>query len=419
LKVLPVEILEDKSRLARFEKEARAASSLNHPNIVTIYDIGSDDSLAYIAIELVEGRTLRELLASGPIPIRRLLSLSAQIADGLAKAHSAGIVHRDLKPENPMVTKDGFVKILDFGLAKLVPAGFESSEGSRLATGTRGTEPGTVLGTVGYMSPEQASGHPVDFHSDQFSLGAILYEMASGKRAFDRATAVQTLSAVIQDEPEPVSAAAPKTPANLVWIIEWCLAKDPEERYVSTRGLARDLAALRDHASGILGSAVGQPAPRRFRLSRALFVGAVAAGAALAVLAFLAGQKLQARHDCETPPPPTRTLTFRRGFLTGARFAPDGQTIVYSAAWDGKPSEIFTTRIAAERDRHLPGRRNRQDPAGKMPSGRDSELPAGFVEFGSGPMGVQVTPDLRFYAYNFYTDLENLKTTDVGKSWWK
>ena len=146
LKVLPGEVSADKSRLERFEKEARAASSLNHPNIVTIYDIGSSESLAYIAMELVEGRTLRELLVSGPIALRRFLSLAAQTADGLAKAHAAGIVHRDLKPENLMVTKDSFVKILDFGLAKLVPAGFESSEGSHLATVTRGTEPGTPCG---------------------------------------------------------------------------------------------------------------------------------------------------------------------------------------------------------------------------------------------------------------------------------
>ena len=353
LKVLPAEISADAGRLQRFEKEARAASSLNHPCIVTIYDIGAAGSVSYIAMELVEGKTLRELLAAGPVTLRRLLSISAQIADGLAKAHAAGIVHRDMKPENLMVTRDGFVKILDFGLAKLVPTAFEESDGSRLNTVTRGTEPGTVLGTVGYMSPEQASGHPVDFRSDQFSLGAILYEMAAGKRAFERPTAVQTLSAVIQDDPEPLSAAAPKIPTNLAWIIERCLAKDPEERYASTRDLARDLAALRDHASGISVSGVAPPAARRFRPSRFLLGASALAGAVVAVLAFFMGQTLQAHRDREAPPPLTRILTFRRGFLTGARFAPDGQTIVYSAAWDGKPSEIFTTRVGSSDSRPL------------------------------------------------------------------
>jgi Tol biopolymer transport system component len=353
LKVLPGDVSADKARLDRFEKEARAASSLSHPNIVTVYDIGTSDSLAYIAMELVEGRTLRELLVSGPLALRRLLSLAAQIADGLAKAHAAGIVHRDLKPENLIVTKDGFVKILDFGLAKLVPSGFEEAEGSHLATVTRGTEPGTVLGTVGYMSPEQASGHPADFRADQFSMGSILYEMATGKRAFDRSTPVQTLSAIIQDEPDPIATAAPKTPANLVWVIERCLAKDPDDRYGSTRDLARDLAALRDHASGISVSGIGQPAPRRSRPSRGLLAAVACMGAALAALTFFAGQRLQARRDREAPAPRTQTLTFRRGFLTGARFAPDGQTIVYSAAWDGKPSEIFTTRVGSSESRSL------------------------------------------------------------------
>jgi Tol biopolymer transport system component len=353
LKVLPADISADTSRLDRFEKEARAASSLNHPNIVTIYDIGSKGDVAYIAMELVDGRTLREILASGPIAMRRFLSLASQIGDGLAKAHSAGIVHRDLKPENLMVTKDGFVKILDFGLAKLVPTGFEESDGSHLATVTRGTQPGTVMGTVGYMSPEQASGHPVDFRSDQFALGAILYEMASGKRAFDRPTAVQTLSAVIQDDPEPLSSAAPKTPASVVWIVERCLAKDPEERYGSTRDLARDLAALRDHASDISVSSAAAAPPRRLGPSRALLAGGGLAAVATAAIAFFAGERLQARHDRETPPPVRKIMTFRRGYITGARFAPDGQTIVYSAAWDGKPSEIFTTRVGSTDSRPL------------------------------------------------------------------
>src|SRR5262249_48644551 len=241
----------------------------------------------------------------------------------------------------------------DFGLAKLVPSGFESSEGSELATVTRGTEPGTVLGTVGYMSPEQASGHPVDFRSDQFSLGAILYEMASGKRAYDRPTPIRQLSAIIQEEPEPLSANAPKTPANLVWIVDRCLAKDPEERYGSTKDLARDLAGLRDHASGISTASVAQPAPRRIRATRKLLAAALSAGALLGVVGFLAGLRVQARRDRDAPRPPTRTLTFRRGFVTGSRFAPDGQTIVYSACWDGKPSEIFTTRAGSAGSRPL------------------------------------------------------------------
>ncbi len=353
IKVLPADLTGDSGRLDRFKKEARAASSLNHPNIVTIYEIDQVDSTAWIAMELVDGKTLRTLLDGGALPWRKLLSLAAQTADGLAKAHAAGIVHRDLKPENLMVTRDGFVKILDFGLAKLMPTGFEAAEATQSPTITRGTEPGTVLGTVGYMSPEQASGRPVDFRSDQFSLGAILYEMAAGRRAFERPTAVQTLAAIIQEEPEPLSSIAAKLPANLVWMIERCLAKDPEDRYGSTKDLAHDLAAMRDHSSTISVSAIGQQAPRRFRPSRALLAASVSAGVVFAVLTFFGGQRLQARRDREAPPPLPRTLTFRRGFLTGARFAPDGQTIVYSAAWDGKPSEIFTTRVGSSESRPL------------------------------------------------------------------
>jgi eukaryotic-like serine/threonine-protein kinase len=354
IKVLPSELASDRRRLDRFETEARTVSALNHPNIVTVYDVGSDDGTSFIAMELVEGRTLRELLNGGPLPLKKLLPLAAQVADGLARAHAAGVVHRDLKPENLMITRDGYVKILDFGLAKLARAEFEASRNAGHPTVTRRTEAGTVLGTVGYMSPEQASGEPADFRSDQFSFGAIVYEMATGRRAFDRPTDAQTLSAIIEAEPEPLAAAAPRAPANLAWVVERCLAKDPEDRYGSTKDLARDLAAIRDQTSGASsGAGVAPPAGRRLRLSRAgLAVAGVAVASAIA-LAFFAGRQVQARLDRSRPPPRQTTLTFRRGFLTGARFAPDGQTIVYSAAWDGRPSNIFSTRVGSTESRSL------------------------------------------------------------------
>src|ERR1700693_5307999 len=226
IKVLPAELASDAGRLKRFEKEARAASALNHPNIVTIYDIGTSDSCSYIAMELVAGKTLRELLFAGPLPVKRVL----QIAEGLARAHEAGIVHRDLKPENVMVTKEGLVKILDFGLAKLASTGVESGAGTNLPTET-GTSPGMVLGTAGYMSPEQAGGEPVDFRSDQFSFGSILYEMATGKRAFQKKTGVDTLAAILNEEPQPLADLNPSAPAPLRWIVERCLAQAPEGRF--------------------------------------------------------------------------------------------------------------------------------------------------------------------------------------------
>ena len=353
IKVLPAELARDTERLLRFEKEARTASGLSHPNIVTIYEIGQAEGTSFIAMELVEGRTLKDLLAAGPVPLKKLLAIAAQTADGLAKAHAAGIVHRDLKPENLMVTRDGFVKILDFGLAKLAGVGFESSEGPQRPTVSRLTEAGTVLGTVGYMSPEQASGEPVDFRSDQFSFGSILYEMASGRRAFERPTPAQTLSAIIETEPEPLAGVAPKIQTNLTWIVERCLAKDPEDRYGSTKDLARDLAAMRDHSSGVSAAGVEPPAPRALRLSRAALAAAAVSAAGLMVLVFLAGERLQARRDRDASPPKRTTLTFRKGFVNRARFVPDGQTIVYSASWDGRPSEIFTTRVGSTESRPL------------------------------------------------------------------
>jgi predicted ATPase len=248
IKILPPALASDKERLRLLDHEARAASALNHPNIVTIYEIGREGDTSYIAMELVEGSSLRDLVSAGPLPVRRLLSIAAQVADGLAKAHAAGIVHRDLKPENLMVSNDGFVKILDFGLAKVVPVETDSS--SEESTSSHDDLAGGVAGTVGYMSPEQASGKPIDFRSDQFSLGSVLYELATGNRAFRRGTPVQTLAAILEDEPEPIASRNARLPAPFVWIVERCLTKDREERYASTRDMARDLAALREHLSG-------------------------------------------------------------------------------------------------------------------------------------------------------------------------
>ena len=193
-------------------------------------------------MELVEGGTLKDLTASGPVPTRKLLELATQIADGLAAAHAAGIVHRDLKPANVMVSKHGYAKILDFGLAKLVTPEDQEVSGLQTAAGDA-TRPGMVMGTVGYMSPEQAAGRAVDFRSDQFSFGSILYEMATGKRAFERGTTAETLTAIIREEPEPVSQLNARIPAPVRWIVERCLSKDPEDRFGTTKDLARDLAA--------------------------------------------------------------------------------------------------------------------------------------------------------------------------------
>jgi serine/threonine protein kinase len=306
----------------------------------------------------IEGQTLRELILEGPLPARRLLSIATQAADGLARAHETGIVHRDLKPENLMVTKDGLVKILDFGLAKVTlrrpldAAGREQTaaeqhpmaENSLTAIPTvsgslKPTTAGTVLGTVGYMSPEQASGKPFDYRSDQFSLGVILYEMATGRRAFRKDTPLETLSAILRDDPEPIGTLNPQTPAPLRWIVERCLAKNPEERYVSTRDLARDLASVRDHLSDTTVPAESlQEPPRTRRLLWPLLAG-IPLLAAVAIASFLLGS-----HAKKNPPPSFHRLTFRRGHIWSARFTPDGQTVVYGAAWDGKPVQIFSKR---------------------------------------------------------------------------
>ena len=244
IKILQDRFAGNREYLNRFEQEARAASALNHPNIITIYEIDEMEGIPFIAMELVEGTRLRDVLRGGAMSLRKLLSIGAQMAEGLAVAHERGIVHRDLKPENVMITPDGRVKILDFGLARLrrEPTSPDETTSELLSQAE-----GRVIGTAGYMSPEQASGSEVDFRSDQFSFGAILYEMAAGRRPFQRSTPLDTLSAIVHEEPESIDQANPKLPAPLRWAITRCLSKDPRDRYASTRDLARDLQTLREH----------------------------------------------------------------------------------------------------------------------------------------------------------------------------
>jgi Tol biopolymer transport system component len=349
VKVLPSTVASDPDRLRRFEKESRAASALNHPAIVTIYDVGQTDGVSWIAMELVEGKTLRELLIPGAMPVKRLLQLAPAIAEGLARAHESGIAHRDLKPENVMVTKEGLVKILDFGLAKLSAPSSGSDQDSRLPTAT-GTSPGVVLGTVSYMSPEQASGQPVDYRSDQFALGSILYEMATGRKAFQKKTPVDTLAAILNEEPEPVGAINSQVPVPLRWVVERCMAKVPEERYVATRDLARELNTVQTHLSDTLSGAVPSRGVRR-RVSIPLWIALPVA--ALLVAGGVYGARRLALQSERAAVPTFRRLTFRRGNVLSARFAPDGQTVVYGAAWEGKPSELFTVRTDSAESRPL------------------------------------------------------------------
>ncbi|HMD34256.1 MAG TPA: protein kinase [Vicinamibacterales bacterium] len=268
LKILPAAALGNKDRELRFKHEATTVSALNHPNIVTIFEIGSDGDIIYIALELVDGKNVRQLLAGGPLPIATTLKIAAQIAEGLAKAHEAGVVHRDLKPENVMVTGDGLVKILDFGVAKI--GGSAAAELEQFATATvAATRPGVVLGTAAYMSAEQARGALVDFRSDQFSLGLMLYEMVTAKHPFKRPTAVQTMAAIIDAPHEPLMSAAPTIPTPFGWIVDRCLSKRPDDRYGSTRDLARDLQQIATELSNPSGWSIKPPKPRaRARASK-------------------------------------------------------------------------------------------------------------------------------------------------------
>src|SRR5271166_392752 len=242
VKVLPQALSLDADRLRRFEQEALATAALNHPNILAVFDIGTHQGAPYVVSELLEGETLRERLRSGAIAVRKTLDYALQIAHGLGAAHAKGIIHRDLKPENIFLTKDGRVKILDFGLAKLTQT--EPGAHTSLPTMTHATEAGVVMGTAGYMSPEQVRGAAVDARSDIFSFGAILYEMLSGKRAFHGETAADTMSAILREETPELSETARNVPPGLERIVRHCLEKNPAQRFHSAGDMAFDLEAL-------------------------------------------------------------------------------------------------------------------------------------------------------------------------------
>ena len=249
IKVLPKSFSADADRLQRFMQEARAAAALNHPNILSIYDIGEENGSPYIVSELLEGTTLREQLRSGPLQSRKVIDYALQVARGLAAAHDKGIVHRDLKPENIFVTDDGRVKILDFGLAKLTRPE-ASGPGGESMTAQVNTEPGHVLGTAGYMAPEQVRGKATDHRSDIFAFGSILYEMLSGKRAFRGETPADTMSAILKEEPEELSETGRNVAAPLERIVRHCLEKNPAQRFQSAGDVAFALEALADSSTG-------------------------------------------------------------------------------------------------------------------------------------------------------------------------
>jgi serine/threonine protein kinase len=337
LKMLPTAFTADQDRLRRFEQEARSAAALNHPNILAVYDVGANDGVPYVVSELLEGKTLRQTLEAGALTTRKAIDYGAQIASGLAAAHEKGIIHRDIKPENVFVTKDGRVKILDFGLAKL--ADMPTADGAH-ATMTQ-TDPGMVVGTVGYMSPEQLRAEPVDARSDVFSLGAVLYEMFAGERAFKGKTAVDTMSAILKEDPADFPEAVHASAPAIERIVRRCLEKNVDERFQSVRDVTFALEAL-SSASGIKPViATDATVPRRSGIPVATAVGiTLAVALAAAAAAWIAG-----RFGAPAPKPPQVTqLTFRSGRVHGARFAPDGQNVIYAASWEGQPLKLFSTR---------------------------------------------------------------------------
>ena len=343
LKILPEAVARDADRLARFEREAQAVAALSHPNILAIHDFGSDGTATFAAMELLEGETLRDRLNAGALPIRRAVDVGIQIARGLAAAHERGIVHRDLKPDNVFITRDGRVKILDFGLARQVdaPAGAAATGVTRVVT-----EPGTVLGTAGYMAPEQVRGLPVDPRSDMFAFGAVLYEMLAGRRAFAGQSAAETMTAIAREEPPALTSPLGAVPPTVERIVQRCLEKDPNARFQSSHDLAFALESA-TLASGSQSSAEPSAAATAWRGPRRGVVWLLG-GCLLGIAAATGMSSWLNRH---TPEEPTRRYDLSlpanlQASVTGrpsVAIAPDGSAIAFIASSQG------TTRVYVRR----------------------------------------------------------------------
>jgi Tol biopolymer transport system component len=370
LKFLPEHLAQDRQALERFQREARAASALDHPHICTIYEIGEDEGQPFIAMQYLEGQTLNDRIGSKPLKTDELLDLAIQITDGLDAAHSNGITHRDIKPSNIFVMTRGQAKILDFGLAKLQTPGTQSQRpGQSVPVPARQslspdaptvdidlarlTRPGLAMGTVAYMSPEQARGEKIDTRTDLFSFAGVLYEMATGRQAFEGGSTALILTAILTEAPTPPLELNPDLPARLEEVINKALEKDRELRYQSAADMRSDLRRLkRDAAPGhVMAASVAARAPipsvvhgRVSPAWRRILLSALAGAAVVAALALAYVLGRGSRPTSPASKPLYHQLTFRRGALRAARFAPDGQTIIYSAAWQGNPVEVFTVR---------------------------------------------------------------------------
>src|SRR6266851_5028678 len=339
LKTLPVSFTNDPERLRRFEQEARAVAALNHPNIISVYDVGAADGVHYIVSELLEGETLRQRITPTGMPARKAIELGVQLANGLATAHEQGIVHRDPKPENIFITRSGRLKILDFGLAKLRKP--QSLNETVDATVAAETSAGQVLGTVGYMSPAQVRGDIADHRSDIFSFGSILYEMLNGQRAFKRNTGAETMTAILNEDPPEFSVKSGAIAPALERIVHHCMEKQPGQRFQSAHDIAFDLESV----SSISGAAAPAVATKQNQWLRPALAGLVVLGIGLVAGAWL-------RPGAEQVHPKLHRITFRRGTIWSARFTPDGN-LLFGAAWEGRPIEVFAAQAGSTESRPL------------------------------------------------------------------